>query len=197
MTISATEAAVNAIVARLTTALGANVSAVIAGWPENPTDLDLSDGRAPVISVTAGGEVRTDVARRSLGSVTAGSVTTHTYRDALLEFVAQVDVWCAYRVQLHDVVPLVEAALTRAPPRPPGYRLTSTDYYSRPVDCHIGPFRADLDGDSAKKGEWRGTWDVRVTTDLVTTTTHVPQTRVDLDVTIDAGTPTTFTVFEP
>lgn len=195
MTISATEAAVNAIVARLTTALGANVAAVRAGWPENPTDLDLDSG--PVISVTAGGEERTDVARRSLGSVTSGGITTHTYRDAILEFIAQVDVWAAYKVQVLDVVPLVEAALTRAPPRPPGYRLTSTDYYSRPVDCHIGPFRADLDGDSAKKGEWRGSWEVRVTTDLVTTTTHVPQTRVDLEVTIDAGTPTTYTVFEP
>ena len=195
MTIDATAAAVNAIVARLTTALGSNVSSVIAGWPENPTDLDLSG--APVISVTPGGEVRTDVARRSLGSVTAGDVTTYTYRDAELTFVAQIDVWAAYKVQLLDVAPLVTAALTRAPPRPPGYRLTSTDYYSRPVDCHIGPFRADLDGDSAKKGEWRGSFDCRVDTDLITTTTHVPQTRVDLEVTIDAGTPTTFTVFEP
>lgn len=195
MTIDATSAAVNAIVTRLTSALGANVSSVIAGWPQNPTDLDLSG--LPVISVTPGGEERTDVPRRSLGSVTASNVTTHTYRTALLSFVAQVDVWAAYKVQLDDVVPLVEAALTRDPPRPPGYRLTSTDYYSRPVDCHIGPYRADLDGDSAKKGEWRGSWEVRVTTDLVTTTTHVPQTRVDLDVTIDGGTPHTFTVFEP
>lgn len=196
MTIDATAAAVDAIVTRLSTVLGSGgsgvLSSVIAGWPEDNVSLDLSGD--PVVSVTPGGEVRTDVAPRSLGSSTSGDVTTYTYRVATLEFVAQVDVWCAYKDQLRDVCPLIEAAFGQAPPRPAVIQLTSTGYYNRPVVCHLGAFRADQDGDSAKKGEWRGSWDVRVQTDIVRTTPHTPQTRVDVEMTVDAGTAETLTV---
>jgi hypothetical protein len=196
-TIDPVAAAVDAIVASLLASLGPSgdnvVSTVLRGWPEDATALDLSG--KPVISVTPGNEEREDVSPRSLGSVTSGGVTTHTYRVGYLRFTAQIDLWAAHRVQMDDVAPYVESACGEDPPRPAILRLTSTGYHSRPLVCHLGAGVADLDGDSAVKGEWRMSWDLRVETDIVRTTTHVPQSRVDFEVTVDDGDAETINAF--
>lgn len=186
-TIDPVAAAIEAVAAHLEAELVPDtLSSVIRGWPEDGWELDLSG--KPVVSVTAGGEERTDCPARSLGTSESGGVVTHTYRRGYLVIVAQVDLWAPYRATTDDVAPLIMDALTEAPPMPTRLRLTSTGYHNRPLVCHLGPQGRDVDGDSAKKGEWRMTWPLRIETDIVSTVAHVPIARVDLDVTTTVGT---------
>lgn len=194
MAIDAKSSAVEAIAAYLETALGANASKVIRGWPEDAEEMDLSG--APVISITPPSRMtRVPCAPKSIDSATVGDVTTHSYRVAWLSMTVQIDAWAGYRAQLDDLVPLVEAACIAAPPANPELQLTSTDYYSRPLTCVLGDLADDLDGDTAKKGEWRLSWDMRVETDAIRQTPHVPLVQVDLAVTVDGNDETT-TAFE-
>ena len=199
MAIDPVASAADAITAFLVTALGANVSKVIRGWPESAETLDLSG--LPVVSVTPPPRgVRTPCSPKDLGSVTVDDVVTHTYRTGELNFQVQIDLWCGYRAHMDDVGALIEAALVQAPPLPPSVRITSTGYHSRPLTCTLGDSAMDYDGDTSHKGEWRMSWDLDVSTDVVKLKTHVPLTQVDVEIAMtDSGDTITetSTAFEP
>ena len=199
MAIDPVAAAVEAIAAYLETALGANVSKVIRGWPESAEDMDLSD--TPVVSVTPPPRgIRVPCSPKSLGSVTVGDVTTHTYRVGWFDFQCQIDLWCGYRDHMDTVGALIETALVGDPPNPPDIRILSTGYHGRPLTLTLGDSAADYDGDTSHKGEWRMSWDVNVSTDVVRTVAHVAITQLDNEVAItDSGVTIseTDTVFEP
>lgn len=203
-TIDPIAAAVEAIAAHFEAELGPDgddvLARVLRGWQEEGDELDLSG--KPVLSIAPGGEEREDCSPRSLGSTEAAGVTTYLYRVGDLRFVAQLDLWAAYKAQLDDVIPTLIRACGDSPPRPKILRLTSTGYYNRPLACHLGPPVEDVDGDTAKRGQWRRTFDLRVETDLVEEVVHVPQVQVDLEITTTDGADgasvtETITAFEP
>lgn len=180
-TIEPSAAALNALVTWLTTQLGANVSAVRRGWPEASTKLDLTG--KPVLAITAGPEIREGCAPKHIGAVTAAGVTTYTYRMAYLAIPIQLDVWASHRSKLDAIGPLLRAAM-QTPPLA-GLRLTSTDYYDRPITVEMDGAAFDHDGDTAPSGEWRRTYTAEAITDEVATTTHPKQVLVTGEFTID------------
>lgn len=181
------QGAIDAVVAYLDAALvPGTLGAVLDGWPEHGTDLDVSG--LPVVSVTDTDTRRTDVSARIIDSSTVDDVTTYTYRVAELEVELQIDVWSAYKDQATAIIDALTNALTGTPPKPPVLHLTSTGYYNRPLACHLSDWgRARPDGDAAATGRWVRTAILTVQTDLVRTTTHPVQTRVDGDLTVDDG----------
>jgi len=167
--------ALDALVTHLASELGSSAT-VRRGWPEAAVEMDV--GTKPEVAVTASPSPRaTLVSPRELDE--SGSETlTVTYRVGLLEVLVQVDLWCAYRATRDEVAPLVEAALHNQLPRTSGLWLTQDDYYSRPLSFDIeAPGTHEQD---AAAGEWRSSWTLRLTTDLVVQT-ELPETgQIDI-----------------
>lgn len=197
-TISPAEAAADALVAHLTTELGASAR-VLRGWPEHAVDLDL--GTLPVVAVTWQQPTAEECSPKVVDSETGdpGDPTTYTYRVAWLTIPAAIEVFAAYRAVLDDVGLLVEAALHNRLPNAPGLRLTMASYYGRSLTGTQTGERADADSTSAERGEFRKTYFLELATDRVVQTTHPALTRLDLALLIESGgveTETTFTLAE-
>jgi len=109
----------------------------------------------------------------------SGSDTlTVTYRVAMVECLVQVDLWCAHRATRDVLAALIEAALHNQLPHTTGLWLTQADYYSRPLTLDVQERREEQ---SVPEGEWRTSWTLRLTTDLVVQTTHPELTQLDID----------------
>lgn len=181
MAIDPVASALDAIVAYLATALDSVVT-VLRGWPEHGTDFDLSS--LPVVSLVAGEASEERVSPFSVGTEEDddGNLVV-TYKVAGLVFVAQLDLWAAYRVQLDEAVAAVDAELTNRLPASSGLWLDQADYYDRPIAISVTGFRREDGAESAAVGEWRATWMLQVATDKVAQTTHPKISEITIDVT--------------
>lgn len=185
--ISATEAAIDAVVTHLGTEVS-SASKVLRGWPEHPESLDLGDG--PVIAVVWQQPARAECSPRIVESIAPeddADPTTYLYRVAWLTIPAQVEVFAPYRAQLDDAGLAVQQALHNRLPNAPGLLLTSTSYYDRSVTGTCTGERSDADSVSAERGEFRKTIFLELQTDEVVATTHPRLTRLDLALTVEAG----------
>jgi len=143
------------------------------GWPEHNVKLALgSDG--PILIAVAGQPDDTPTNPRPLGL--DGEDTL--YRVALRTFPVQLRLLTGFRIQLDELVPAVDRALSNKLPSSPDLWISSTDYHSRPLTFARTRFERGDDKDSAKVGEWEATWSLRCTTDLVLPATHPTLTEL-------------------
>ncbi|WP_298516655.1 hypothetical protein [uncultured Nocardioides sp.] len=144
---------------------------VLRGWPEHNEDFDLATG--PVLSTTVpaqADEVR--IHPLEVARVVADGEVVVTYRTANLQFVVQLDLWCAYRAALDVAAEAVAIALDNQVPSSSGLWLTQAEYFGRPLSFEVTGYRRQDDADSAAVGEWRATWLLRCTTDRVVVRTY-------------------------
>lgn len=179
MAIDPVSAALDAIAAHFA---AAGISGLTArrGWPEANVELDL--GAGPLLTVAA-----TD--RGRVVFVTPVRVDSaddlHTYKVGELEVAATLDLWCAYRATRDDAAALVDAALHNGLPFWSGLRVTSSGYFSRPVNVWAQRISLPDETDGAARGEWRASWALVVTSDLVAQATIPRLARIALRVSTD------------
>lgn len=165
----------------------AGVAAARRGWPEHPTDLDLSAG--PAVTVTRIGDRRTEV---SPGLVSASP--PWLWRVAELRITAQLDLWAAYRAQRDVAGVVVEDALHNDLPFRHGLYLFTADYHGRPLTITASDGRSIDEAKGVVEGEWRRMWMLEVVTDLVQATDTPSQSTVTLRTTADDETEPDFDV---
>jgi hypothetical protein len=178
-------AALDALVQHFTERLGEQGLTARRGWPEPNVELDVDENRH-VVSIAAAGERTTRLVSPRTVSTVGTSRLVVLWRIAELEFIAQIDLWCAYRSGRDRMVPLLEDAFHNRMPRQPGLFLSSDGYYSRPLTIDAGASRYQDAVDTASRGEWRTTWDVTIRTDKVFETTHPALTTVAIRAAIEA-----------
>jgi len=166
----------DALVAHLATELGSSAT-VRRGWPEAGVAMDI--GTKPEVAVTASSPSFTLTPPGEVDATDAGDGTlTVTYRVAMVECLVQVDLWCAHRATKDALAVLIEAALHNQLPHTTGLWLTQSDYHSRPLTLDVQERRDEQD---VAAGEWRASWTLRLTTDLVVQTDLPELTQLDID----------------
>lgn len=136
------------------------IAAAEVGWPERPDDLDLSAGAVATFTFA-------DETRRPIPPDSIADTSPQLYRTGELSIDVQLDLWAAYRAQREDGARAVEAALNNALPWRHGLLLLSRGYYSRPLTARAGTGRNVDEFNASTEGEWRRSWMLTVTTDLV------------------------------
>lgn len=157
------------------------------GWPEHPEAFDLTAG--PVVTATAIGRAAwNEISPTEVDRVAAGGVDLDvTYRVAYLILNVQLDAWASHRVKRDEAGAVVEAGFHNRLPFKGGLELDSTGYFSRPLTITAGgglPIDSD---DKVGAGEWRKTWDLVVTTDLVVVARTPKQALITFRNTITSG----------
>ena len=102
--------------------------AVLRGWPETDTALDLA--ARPVLAVMQAGAVEDN--GNQVGSLGRVSSTTMRYRTGLVSIPLQLDLWAGTREGMDAAVLAVEAALSNDLPWRPYLYLTATAYDAQP-----------------------------------------------------------------
>ena len=164
----------DALVAHLATELGSSAT-VRRGWPEAGVEMDI--GTKPEVAVTASSPRITQVAPGQVDASGSDTLTV-TYRVAMVECLVQVDLWCAHRATKDALAALLDAALHNQLPHTTGLWLTQSDYHSRPLTLDVQERRDEQD---VAAGEWRASWTLRLTTDLVVQTDLPELTQLDID----------------
>lgn len=131
------------------------------GWPEWEESLNLANG--PHITVSLANSTRTPVSPFYVDDTDPAQWKTGT-----LSIDAQLDLWTHTRYQRDRMARVVEDGLHNDLPFRTGLRLTSRNYYDRPLDIVAGEGRNTSEPDAAREGEWRRTWMLTISTDTVT-----------------------------
>lgn len=161
MAIDPVDAALDALAAYFAGLDG--IADAFRGWPERDKDLDLTGG--PVVSVVRASDQRTECPPNAVNDA-----APWLWRVGDLTITAQVDLWAAYRAQRDDAALVIQDALHNDLPWRNGLYLTSAGYHDRPLTCLAGLGRSDGEPNASTVGEWRRTWMVTITTDLVVET---------------------------
>jgi hypothetical protein len=172
------------IAAYLETALAGVVGiAVIRGWPETDTDVDLATG--PSVSITQiGNPTEETSAPVPTGEVGDLDDDTILMRLGLLTIPLQLDGWAGSREALDALCTAVDDALQNDLPYRPHLYLDADDYYGRSFLVTRQPDAPDYDGDSADTGEWRHTWTLEAKIERVQSIAGVALETVTVPVTI-------------
>lgn len=179
MAIEPVSAALDAIAAYFQ---AAGISGLTArrGWPEANVELDLAN---PLLTVAATDRGRVVFVSPKLVDQSVADLCTYVVGE--LEVAATLDLWCAYRATRDDVAALVDAKLHNGLPFWSGLRVTSTGYYSRPVNVRAERISLPDDNDTAPRGEWRSSWALVVHSDVVAQATIPRLAHLALRVTTD------------
>ena len=147
------------------------LEAVLRGFPE-------SDQAFALDGCTAGSVLSVHVPDRlpvewsapfaeDSGTLGPGGLTLWHMRCGYITGTVQIDLWSTHRAVRDRDGLLVEEASHSRPDRRPGLDLTSAEYYNRQINLIAdGASVRDVD-DTASRGEWRQTWTLDLSTDLI------------------------------
>jgi len=152
---------------------------VLRGWPEGDTALDMA---TPTLSVESVPGMEESVCSPApLGNPSAGVAV---YKIGDLTIPIQMDLWAAYRETLDTYRLAVDAALANALPARPHLYLTATDHDARPFRVRRISDGGEIDGETAQRGEWRHTWQLRIDIERVASVTMAPTTTITVSPTV-------------
>lgn len=171
-------AATNAIVAYFAAELpGVRVR---RGWPESNVDFDLDAG--PILTVTPAGRPTLDPCHPVTIGDDGNAPPNFLYRVGDLKFSAQLDLWCEYRATRDELTYAVAGKLHNQIAFHSGIWVDSSEYHNRPLRIDADSVEIGDETDTAPSGEWRQTWSLTISTDMVVQAVGVRLAQVILRV---------------